>query len=426
MLPSADRYLQHGGFSPQSAAYTLIGCFLGGVVAIQCFSGLLHHYIPTHVVGCDHTHSIEDKACTGEGERSGDGHHRRPHHAQRQHDHTHLHHNPEPLRSPTETTALLPRHTSSHHHQTLPEPNHINRCPNQDEEPVVPPRRPSFQFRLPTSVSSLVNAVNPSCDGSGPCFGFSGPCGQQCFNHLRQQNEILRSASSLDNIAGQPKLSRSATVPLNFHSPQGPLEGLSEDAALDFRSQVTVNSDLTHSKPLDRLSRDTSQSWDPEGGSRQGNINETIRRPPFLSTHMHHDTPPHHHHVPTNAFLSIGLQTSIAIALHKLPEGFITFATNHANPQLGFAVFMALFIHSITEGFAMALPLFLALESRWEAMLWSSLLGGLSQPAGAGVAALWFKLAGEGDMEPGEAVYGIMFAVTCEPLSPCPSPTESR
>ncbi|KAL9630403.1 MAG: hypothetical protein Q9164_006433 [Protoblastenia rupestris] len=120
----------------------------------------------------------------------------------------------------------------------------------------------------------------------------------------------------------------------------------------------------------------------------------------------------HHHHVPSNAFLSIGLQTSIAIALHKLPEGFITYATNHANPTLGFTVFMALFIHNITEGFAMALPLYLAINSRWQAMLWSSLLGGVSQPLGAGVAALWFKIAGRSDMKPGDTVYGCMFSIT--------------
>lgn len=114
----------------------------------------------------------------------------------------------------------------------------------------------------------------------------------------------------------------------------------------------------------------------------------------------------------SNAFASIGLQTSIAIALHKLPEGFITYATNHANPTLGFSVFLALFIHNITEGFAMALPLYLAINSRLKAMFWSSLLGGFSQPMGAGVAALWFRLAGSGDKAPGEGVYGGLFAVT--------------
>ena len=120
----------------------------------------------------------------------------------------------------------------------------------------------------------------------------------------------------------------------------------------------------------------------------------------------------HHHHVPSNAFLSIGLQTSIAIALHKLPEGFITYATNHANPKLGFSVFLALFIHNITEGFAMALPLYLAINSRWKAMLVSFVLGGLSQPIGAGVAAGWFWAAGDSRWAPNEGVYGVMFAVT--------------
>ena len=125
----------------------------------------------------------------------------------------------------------------------------------------------------------------------------------------------------------------------------------------------------------------------------------------------------HHHHVPTNAFLSLGLQTSTAIALHKIPEGFITYATNHANPTLGFSIFLALFVHNITEGFALALPLYLAINSRWKAMLISTVLGGVSQPLGAGVAALWFKVQGRarnGSAEDTgmETVYGCMFAIT--------------
>jgi ZIP family zinc transporter len=120
----------------------------------------------------------------------------------------------------------------------------------------------------------------------------------------------------------------------------------------------------------------------------------------------------HHHHVPTNAFLSIGLQTVIAIALHKFPEGFITYATNHANPELGFNVFMALFVHNIAEGFALALPLYMAVGSRWKAMLWSSLLGGFSQPMGAGIAVAWFKIAKRSDIKIDDFAYGCLFAVT--------------
>jgi ZIP family zinc transporter len=120
----------------------------------------------------------------------------------------------------------------------------------------------------------------------------------------------------------------------------------------------------------------------------------------------------HHHHVPENAFLSIGLQTVIAIALHKFPEGFITYATNHANPNLGFNVFMALFVHNIAEGFSMALPLYLALGSRFKAIAWSSLLGGLSQPVGAAIAVFWFKMANRSDFNIDNTAYACLFAVT--------------
>lgn len=60
----------------------------------------------------------------------------------------------------------------------------------------------------------------------------------------------------------------------------------------------------------------------------------------------------------------------------------------------------------------MALPLYLAINNRLKAMVISFVLGGLSQPLGAGVAALWFKVAGTGDWAPSEGVYGGMFAVT--------------
>ena len=110
--------------------------------------------------------------------------------------------------------------------------------------------------------------------------------------------------------------------------------------------------------------------------------------------------------------MNLGIQTSIAIALHKLPEGFITYATNHVNPSLGFSVFMALFVHNITEGFALALPLFLATNSRMKAMTWASLLGGVSQPLGACIAALWFGISGHQGHEPGQALYGGMFGIT--------------
>ena len=57
----------------------------------------------------------------------------------------------------------------------------------------------------------------------------------------------------------------------------------------------------------------------------------------------------------------------------------------------------------------MSLPLFLALKSRTKAVVWASLLGGLAQPAGAGVA--WATIRGR-EYEINYAAYAVLFSVT--------------
>ncbi|KAK9486571.1 Zinc/iron permease [Lipomyces starkeyi] len=117
-------------------------------------------------------------------------------------------------------------------------------------------------------------------------------------------------------------------------------------------------------------------------------------------------------HVPSTAFadmLSIGLQTSLAISLHKIPEGFITFATSYANPELGLSVFIALAIHNFIEGFTIAFPLYLALGSRWMALGAAFVLGGLSQPAGALIG--WLVFGGQQPETEGSMVYGVLFGI---------------
>ncbi|KAK9236573.1 Zinc/iron permease [Lipomyces kononenkoae] len=107
--------------------------------------------------------------------------------------------------------------------------------------------------------------------------------------------------------------------------------------------------------------------------------------------------------------LSIGMQTSLAISLHKVPEGFITFAASYANPELGLSVFIALAIHNFIEGFTIAFPLYLALGSRRLALLAAFLLGGLSQPAGALIA--WLVFRGQQPQAEGSVVYGVLFGI---------------
>jgi len=239
-------------------------------------------------------------------------------------------------------------------------------------------------------VLSFVKDTKPDCDVTGTCYGFTDPCVQEPFKHF--SNPIPYSAR-------HGGILRTTTVPVHRHGAhqadasagEAPISPRFRASRTPSREPLSPPDEETEVEDVDEgeneYQDDAQPEWDTE--SQQ-----------------------HHHHVPTNAFLSIGLQTSIAIALHKFPEGFITYATNHANPALGFNVFMALFVHNISEGFAMCLPLYMALGSRWRAILWSALLGGLSQPFGAGVAVLWFKLARRTNMSPNSVVYACLFAIT--------------
>ncbi|KAL8895997.1 MAG: hypothetical protein Q9192_003324 [Flavoplaca navasiana] len=383
MLPSAKNYLVRGGLSPQAAAYSVIGCFLGGVVGIQAVSRLMHHYIPSHVVDCQHSHDENSLA--------------------HQHaDAADVQHASESNGRTNEQSPLLSKSTMDLQPRSLR--RSMSATGNGKSAIASRSARPSFQTRM----SKLASGAKVRCDSHGQCYGYTDPCAQECFkaksrNTNRLTNHRPKTASS------KPTLLRSATTP-DSHPAELLKDCLYEDntctSDASSPTRVSDHSKSRHYAPYHHSNHETSK----QPPDLESNQKRTESRAPALSSN--NPEKQHHHHVHTNAFLSIGLQTSIAIALHKLPEGFITFATNHANPKLGFAVFMALFIHNITEGFAMALPLYLAIGSRWKSMFWSSVLGGASQPFGAGVAALWFKVAGTSDRAPGETVYGCMFAIT--------------
>ncbi|KAF9435387.1 hypothetical protein BGZ76_006394 [Entomortierella beljakovae] len=90
-----------------------------------------------------------------------------------------------------------------------------------------------------------------------------------------------------------------------------------------------------------------------------------------------------------HAYLTqIGIQTAVTLAIHKFPEGLITFLSTTADPCLGLSVFMAISVHNIIEGYLIAFPLYIGLHSRAKAFALAAALGGLSQPLGAVMG--WF------------------------------------
>ena len=373
MLPSSKSFLVKGGLAPSPAAFVMIGCFLGGVFGIQVLSKLLHRFIPSHVVDCHHTHREEEAK---DNDESGDE---------------------ESLVEDSDRPLLSRERSYEEHHSRRPQ---FSRAQTEvrlrtDAAMLVPlhgHEKQSIGKKLAQTMTSFISTSKNVCDESGPCFGYSKTCGNECYRVIISQDPTKIPTPQITTINGNTRPSTSTTR---------------------YQPKRYVSTPTGSSEPHIHSNRNSYGAI----GRKTSSISS---RTSDLSAHHHHLSNNeqdlhgsiHHHHVASNEFLSIGLQTSIAIALHKLPEGFITYATNHANPRLGISIFMALSIHNITEGFALALPLYLALNNRLKAMLWASLLGGASQPLGAGMAALWFKVAQSQDMTPSEEVYGVMFAIT--------------
>ncbi|KAF3033889.1 hypothetical protein E8E12_003508 [Didymella heteroderae] len=379
MLPSSKKYLVEGGMTARNATLIMMGCFLVGALGISIVSDILHRYIPHSIVDCDHEHGDEEEG-KGASEEAAHAH-----------------------SSMQEQSPGL-KQADGHEDRSYGTSGSNG-----------PPRRPSLHTSISTKVSQLVTGQKKElCDENGQCYGYSDACGTECFKNVQQRLPRLHTSKSSQHL--NPSRPSAAS---RHQTTQGPH---AHDRQLLRLEDVDETTPLVPSRPGPATMESSIASLPSVNGYGHNNPHlaqkhstTSLSSASSYSAHPNH-APQHHHHVPTNAFLAIGLQTSTAIALHKIPEGFITYATNHANPTLGFSIFLALFIHNITEGFALALPLYLAINSRWKAMFWSSLLGGISQPLGAGVAALWFKVAGRGKEdgvgEPGEKVYGCMFAVT--------------
>lgn len=435
MLPESKDYLKKGGWDEQKAGLIMMGCFIGGFIGIQVISRLMHQILPSHVVDCDHSHS-HDHDDTLDDPKYSDSH---SHGGSRQHSRV----GRPKLRTTSSgrrITTVLEVHTNghAHHHHHHPHHDHDHTAEStplltsqaadrsySEDPPSVRrlerslSRRPSLLAMRDRLVSFVKDTPKHACDADGSCFGYSDPCGQECFKHVNHRASLARQSS----FAG---IARTRSSPFTPTAPvfEGPIPEVNSEDDSGTRSPISpapVPSHVSCEQPHDHH----AHAHEHEHHSHDLHSHENCHDHPH--SHAGHDElsesdleaqdpGAHHHHVPENAFLSIGFQTVIAIALHKFPEGFITYATNHANPQLGFNVFMALFVHNIAEGFAMALPLYMAIGSRLKAIAVSSVLGGFTQPLGASIGWLVIKWWGSGsggeDVGIDFTAYAILFAVT--------------
>jgi len=290
MLISSMKSLQESGFNSQQSGLIAYSCLFLGGCGIRLLTGLIHRLMPSKSVDCEHTHEDEP-----------------------QHDHAEPQH-----KSHSETTPLL-QHSKSNG-------NGAARHDSSDEMQERQKKaggRPSLQSRISSTVSMLRKGPKHACDANGPCYGYSDPCGDECFKNINQRggrngrlspwNGIKRPTATLRHstagiLSASIKPLRSIDEEANMGVPRAPLTG--KDSRRKNSDTAVPSTTISEQPELHTAETDTQLSQSTTQGSHASH-----------DSHEHDDHErsgqggAHHHHIPTNKFLSIGLQTSIAIAL---------------------------------------------------------------------------------------------------------------
>lgn len=86
----------------------------------------------------------------------------------------------------------------------------------------------------------------------------------------------------------------------------------------------------------------------------------------------------------------VGISSMIAIIIHNLPEGIITFLTASVNIKLGISLAIAILLHNIPEGISIAVPIYYSTKRKAKAFLYT-FIAAISEPLGALLAYFFLK-----------------------------------
>lgn len=114
-----------------------------------------------------------------------------------------------------------------------------------------------------------------------------------------------------------------------------------------------------------------------------------------------------------------GVLSALAIAIHNIPEGLVTFTSYMADPQLGISIAIAIAIHNIPEGIAVAVPIYFATGDRAKSLV-IAFLSGVTEMLGALLGLLLFSVSNT-DLMLGlvlASTAGIMIYISFDELLP--------
>lgn len=88
------------------------------------------------------------------------------------------------------------------------------------------------------------------------------------------------------------------------------------------------------------------------------------------------------------SLFKVGILSMIAIILHNIPEGIVTFIVSNRNIMLGISICIAIALHNIPEGISIAVPIYYSTKSKKKAIFYT-FLASLSEPFGAILTGLF-------------------------------------
>ena len=92
----------------------------------------------------------------------------------------------------------------------------------------------------------------------------------------------------------------------------------------------------------------------------------------------------------SNRLYKVGIISLLALILHNIPEGIITFISTTHSLSLGLPLAISIAFHNIPEGIAISVPLYYGEKNKRKAIIYT-LVAALSEPLGAFIAFLFLQ-----------------------------------
>ena len=102
----------------------------------------------------------------------------------------------------------------------------------------------------------------------------------------------------------------------------------------------------------------------------------------------------------------VGLSTMLAIIMHNIPEGILTFVAFNVNQKLGITLAIAIALHNIPEGMSIAVPIYYSTKSKCKVFLYTS-ISAFAEPIGALLAFIFLNNIIN------NLIIGIMLSLVC-------------